>query len=322
MGYTRWARPGIFAYLAAPVQVSWLGSAGTMGAPFIDYLIADGVVIPAGAESFYSESVVRLPHCYLPNDDGRPIAVAPTREEAGLPASGAVLCAFTNAYKITPRVFAVWMRLLRETPGSVLWLRGMGEVARENLSREAERSGVERSRLVFAPHVAGMAEHLARQGLADLYLDTQPYNAHSTACDALWAGVPVLTCVGRSFASRVAASALTAVGLPELITPTLEEFEGKALELLREPPKLRGLREKLARQRLTSPLFDTRGFTRDLESAYLAMHERTARGEPPAERDPAARLASEADAWHRRGLLALQNGELEQGIELIERSLT
>jgi predicted O-linked N-acetylglucosamine transferase (SPINDLY family) len=210
------------------------------------------------------------------------MAPAPTREAAGLPASGAVLCAFTNAYKINPPVFAVWMRLLRETPGSILWLRGMGEAARANLEREAEGQGVGRERLVFAPHVAGMAEHLARLSLADLYLDTQPYNAHSTACDALWAGVPVLSCAGRSFASRVAASALTAVGLPELITHTLGEYEAKALELLREPQKLQELREKLARSRLGSPLFDTRRFTRHLESAYLAMHERAARGEPPA----------------------------------------
>jgi predicted O-linked N-acetylglucosamine transferase (SPINDLY family) len=264
------------------VQASWLGYAGTSGAPYIDYLIADGVVIPPGAEGGYSESVVRLPHCYLPNDDRRAIGAVPTREAAGLPAEGIVLCAFTNAYKINPPVFAVWMRLLRESAGSVLWLRGMGEVARENLLREAESCGVERSRLVFAPHVAGMAEHLGRQSLADLYLDTQPYNAHSSACDALWAGVPVLTCMGRSFASRVAGSALTAVGLPELITQTLEEYEGKALELLREPRELLGLRKKLRRQRLGSALFDTARFTRDLESAYLALHERAVRGEPAA----------------------------------------
>src|SRR5215831_9854217 len=282
MGYTQGLRLGIFAQRVAPVQATYLGYAGTLGAPYMDYLIADAVVIPASEEQFFSESVVRLPHCYLPTDDRRPIAPAPSREAAGLPARGAVLCAFTNAYKINPPVFAVWMRLLRETPGSVLWLRGMGEAARANLEREAERHGVGRERLVFAPHVAGMAEHLGRQALADLYLDTQPYNAHSTACDALWAGVPVLTCAGRSFASRVAASALTAVGLPELITHTLEEYEAKALGLLREPQKLQELREKLARERLGSPLFDTARFTRQLESAYLAMHERAARAERPA----------------------------------------
>jgi len=281
MGYTQGLRLGIFAHRAAPVQATYLGYAGTLGAPYMDYLIADAVAIPAGEEHFYSESVVRLPHCYLPNDDQRPIAAPPTRAAAGLPARGAVLCAFTNAYKINPPVFAVWMRLLRETPGSVLWLRGMGEAARTNLEREAERHGVGRERLVFAPHVAGMAEHLGRQSLADLYLDTQPYNAHSTACDALWAGVPVLTCAGRSLAARVAASALTAVGLPELITHTLGEYEAKALELLREPQKLQELRDKLARERRGAPLFDTARFTRHLESAYLTMHERAARGAPP-----------------------------------------
>ena len=281
MGYTQGLRLGIFAHRAAAVQASYLGYAGTLGAPYIDYVIADEVVIPVGEERHFSECVVRLPHCFLPNDDRREIAPSPTRAAAGLPASGAVLCAFTNAYKITPAVFAVWMRLLRGIPGSVLWLRGMGEAARGNLEREAERCGVSRQRLVFAPHVAGMAEHLGRQALADLYLDTQPYNAHSTACDALWAGVPVLTCVGRSFAARVAASALRAVGLPELITGTLEEYEAKALELLREPQRLRGLREKLARQRLSAPLFDTARYTRHLERAFLTMHERAVRREAP-----------------------------------------
>jgi len=292
MGYTQGLRLGIFAHRAAPVQATYLGYAGTTGAPYMDYLIADEVVIPAGEERYFSESVVRLPHCYLPNDDRRPIAPLPTREAAGLPSSGVVLCAFTNAYKINPPVFAVWMRLLREIAGSVLWLRGMGEAARGNLQREAQRCGVASSRLVFAPQVAGMAEHLGRQSLADLYLDTQPYNAHSTACDALWAGVPVLTCAGRSFASRVAASVLRAVGLPELITHTLEEYEAQALELLRAPAKLGELREKLSRQRLTAPLFDTERYTRHLERAYLAMHERAALGAPPA----AFNLA-DADPW-------------------------
>ena len=292
MGYTQGLRLGIFAHRAAPVQATYLGYAGTTGAPYMDYLIADEVVIPAGEERYFSESVVRLPHCYLPNDDRRPIAPLPTREAAGLPSSGVVLCAFTNAYKINPPVFAVWMRLLREIAGSVLWLRGMGEAARGNLQREAQRCGVASSRLVFAPQVAGMAEHLGRQSLADLYLDTQPYNAHSTACDALWAGVPVLTCAGRSFASRVAASVLRAVGLPELITHTLQEYEAQALELLRAPAKLGELREKLSRQRLTAPLFDTERYTRHLERAYLAMHERAALGAPPA-----AFNIADADPW-------------------------
>jgi predicted O-linked N-acetylglucosamine transferase (SPINDLY family) len=179
-------------------------------------------------------------------------------------------------------MFDVWMRLLKEVSGSVLWLRAMGDEARENLQREAAGRGVAGERLVFAPHVAGMAEHLARQSLADLYLDTLPYNAHSTACDALWSGVPVVSCAGGSFAGRVAGSALRAVGLSELVTESLEGYERKALELARCPEELRSLRSRLNEQRGSAPLFDTARFTRDLETAYQVMHERALRGEPPA----------------------------------------
>ena len=270
-GHTVGSRPGIFAHRAAAVQVSYLGYAGTMGAPYMDYILADPVVIPVGEERWYAEKVLRLPHCYLPNDDQRVIGPAPTREQAGLPAQGRVFCAFTNAYKINPPVFDIWMRLLREVPHSVLWLRGMGAEARSNLLREAAARGVEAHRLVFAPHVASMAEHLGRHQLADLYLDTLPYNAHSTACDALWAGVPVLTCTGRTFASRVAASALTAVGLPELITQDLQEYASRALQLAGEPERLRELRLRLAQQREGSPLFDTRAYCQHLENAYQGM---------------------------------------------------
>ncbi len=278
-GYTTGSRPGIFAHRAAPVQVNYLGYAGTLGAPYMDYLIADDVVIPAGQERWYSEQVVRLPHCYLPNDDRREIGPAPSRALAGLPPDALVLCAFSNAYKINPPVFDIWMRLLRERPGSVLWLRGIVPEACANLRREAESRGVDAARLVFAPQVASMAEHLGRQGLADLYLDTYPYTAHSTACDALWAGVPVLTCAGESFASRVAASALTAVGLPELITHSLPEYERLALELTGQPGALRELRARLAQNRPSAPLFDTQGYTRALEHAYDSMHQRRLRGE-------------------------------------------
>jgi protein O-GlcNAc transferase len=282
MGFTQGLRLGIFAHRAAPVQVNYLGYAGTLGAPYMDYVLADEVVIPAGEERWYAEQVVRLPHCYLPNDDRREIAaVRPTRAQARLPQRGLVFCAFTNTYKINPPVYDIWMRLLREVSGSVLWLRGVGEPARGNLRREAQRRGVQAERLVFAEHVGSMAEHLARQGLADLYLDTLPYNAHSTACDALWAGVPVLTCAGRSFAGRVAASALTALGLPELITHSLEEYEHRALQLAREPQRLGELRERLAAHRLTQPLFDTKAYTRALESAYRTMHQRAVRAQAP-----------------------------------------
>jgi protein O-GlcNAc transferase len=281
MGFTQGMRLGLFAQRVAAVQVNYLGYAGTLGAPYMDYVLADGVVIPAADEGFYSEQVARLPHCYLPNDDQRAIGAVPTREQAGLPPRGMVFCAFTNAYKLNPPMFDIWMRLLQAVPESVLWLRGMGEEARGNLQREAQHRGVSGDRLVYAPHVASMADHLGRQSLADLYLDTLPYNAHSTSCDALWSGVPVLTCVGRSFAGRVAASALTAVGLPELITHSLEEYEHKALQLAQQPQLLQQLRERLARHRTTHPLFDTPRFTRHLESAFLTMHQRALQGEAP-----------------------------------------
>jgi len=281
MGLTQGMRLGIFAHRAAPVQVNYLGYAGTLGASYIDYVLADGVVIPRGDERYYAEKVVRLPHCYLPNDDLRQIAAAPAREQAGLPAEGVVFCAFTNAYKINPPVFDIWMRLLREVPQSVLWLRAVGPDVRGNLLREAASRGVDPQRIVFAPHVASMAEHLGRHRLADIYLDTLPYNAHSTTCDALWAGVPVITCAGGGFASRVAASALTAVGLPELIGDSLEEYGHLALGLALDTRKRQDLRARLAANRTTAPLFDTAGHTRGLEAAYEVMHKRAGQGLMP-----------------------------------------
>jgi protein O-GlcNAc transferase len=282
MGFTDGSRQGIFAHRAAPVQVNYLGYAGTTGAPFMDYLLGDAVVIPSGDDHWYSEKVVRLPDCYLPTDDKCAVDDAPTRIQAGLPQRGFVFCAFTKAHKINPRVFEIWMRLLRQTEGGVLWLGDLGGAARENLLREAERFGVERGRLVFAPRVAGRSEHLARQALADLYLDTLPYNAHSTACDALWAGVPVLTCKGSGFASRVAASALAAAGLPELVTSSVEEYERRALDLAQRPERLQVLRSRLKPQDKRLPLFDTARYTGHLEAAFRRMHDRALRGEPAA----------------------------------------
>jgi len=265
-GYTRSARPQILAHRPAPVQVNFLGYPGTMGADFIDYIIADAVCIPPGDEAFFSEKIIRLPDCYQPNDRQREIAAAtPSRDAAGLPDHGFVFCCFNNSFKITPPMFALWMRLLAQVPGSVLWLiDGLGT---ENLRREAVKAGIAPERLVFAPK-APLPEHLARHRLADLFLDTLPYNAHTTASDALWAGLPVLTCRGETFAGRVAASLLTAVGLPELIASSREEYEAMALALAADTSRMAELKRKLAGNRDTAPLFDTDRYARNLEDAY------------------------------------------------------
>jgi predicted O-linked N-acetylglucosamine transferase (SPINDLY family) len=280
-GFTEGMRAALFASRPAPVQVNYLGYPGTLGSSHWDYILADAVVVPPGEERWYAEQVVRLPQCYLPNDDRRAIAEAPDRVHAGLPAEGMVFCAFTSPYKINPPVFDIWMRLLREVPRSVLWLRQWAELPMRNLLREAERRGVAAERLVFAEELGSAAEHLGRQRLADLVLDTLPYNAHSTACEALWSGVPVLTCLGGGFAARVAASALRAVGMEELITTTLGDYERRALELAREPAKLAALKQKLAANRMRSPLFDTERYCRQLERAFTGMWERAERGEAP-----------------------------------------
>jgi predicted O-linked N-acetylglucosamine transferase (SPINDLY family) len=281
MGYTEDARPGILALRPAPVQVNYLGYPGTMGAGFIDYIVADRFLIPTEAEQFYAERVVRMPHSYQVNDGKRPIAArTPTRSECGLPERGFVFCCFNNHFKITPEVFAVWMRLLRRVEGSVLWLL-QGDAAMErNLRREAQAHGVDASRLVFAAR-ANLPEHLARHRLADLFVDTLPYNAHTTSSDALWAGLPVLTCAGRTFAARVAGSLLHAVGLPELVTESLDAYEREALALAAEPQRLAALRARLASNRDRCPLFDTDRFRRDVEAAYATMWAIHWRGEEP-----------------------------------------
>jgi protein O-GlcNAc transferase len=282
-GFTLGTRAGIFANRAAPIQVNYLGFPATMGAEYIDYIIADRVVIPSQTEGDYAEHVVRLPNCFLPYDNQQLIAAdTPSRAEAGLPPEGFVFCAFNNQYKITPAIFDVWMRLLRETPGSVLWLRAAGPTVVANLAREAAARGVAAERLVFAPRVAAMEEHLARHRLADLFLDTSPYNAHATAINALWAGLPVLTYQGTTFAGRVGASLLHAVGLPEMIASTVQEYEQLALTLASSPQRLAAIRAKLADSRLTQPLFNTDRFCRHLEAAFVGMLERHQRGEPPA----------------------------------------
>jgi predicted O-linked N-acetylglucosamine transferase (SPINDLY family) len=273
-GFTGEARTGIFSYRTAPVQASYLGYPGTMGAPYFDYLIADPTVIPPETRRHYAEQVVYLPHSYQVNDRKRPIAErAFSRAELGLPADGFVFCCLNSNHKITPQTFDGWMRILRRVPRSVLWLLADSPTAQANLRREAETRGVDGGRLVFAPFCP-LSEHLARQRAADLFLDTLPYNAHTTASDALWAGVPVLTRVGESFPARVSASLLNAVGLPELITTTGEQYEQLAAELATFPQRLSAIREKLQHNRLTTPLFDTALFTRHLEIAYGQMYER------------------------------------------------
>ncbi|MFO1395978.1 MAG: tetratricopeptide repeat protein [Burkholderiales bacterium] len=280
-GYTFEARLGILAQRPAPVQVTHLGFPGSLGAPYIDYFIADETVVPAAARAHYSEQVMWLPGSYQPNDRQRVIDDdTPPRRGHGLPEHGFVFCSFNNTYKIVPAQFDAWMRLLRAVEGSVLWLLEGNTTAPANLRREAEARGVAGERLVFAPRMP-LAAHLARHRHADLFLDTLPCNAHTTASDALWAGLPVLTCLGGTFAGRVAGSLVRAAGLPELVVDTMAEYEAVALALAREPARLATLRGRLHDQRMTCALFDSERYTRHLESAYAKMVERSRAGLPP-----------------------------------------
>jgi predicted O-linked N-acetylglucosamine transferase (SPINDLY family) len=281
-GFTTDARTGIFAHRGAPVQVNYLGFPATMGAEYIDYIIADRFVIPEGKRAHYSEQVVYLPDTFQANDDKRRIAERmPTRHEAGLPESGLVFCSFNNSYKINPRFFDVWMRLLQSVAGSVLWLVADNASVRDNLRAEAAKRHVDPDRLVFAPRI-DYADHLARLRLADLFLDSLPFNAGTSASDALWAGVPVLTCAGEAFAARMAGSLLHAIGLPGMITFRMEDYEALALRLTTSPDVLAGVRATLARNRANCALFDTDRFRQHIEAAYLAMWERHQRCEAPA----------------------------------------
>lgn len=282
-GYTQHARSRIFAGRPAPVQVNYLGFPGTMGTACIDYLVADAVVVPPGDEAGYRESIVRLPGCYQPNDDLRPIVESTAgRAKLGLPAEGFVFCCFNHSYKISAREFAIWMRLLARVEGSVLWLLRSNPLAEASLRREAEERGIDPQRLVFAP-VLPHHEHLGRLRHADLFLDTFNVNAHTTASDALWAGLPVLTKAGRQFAARVCASLVTAAGLPELVTTSEAAYEEIALRLATEPQLLGRLRERLAAGRGSCALFATRSYTRQLEAAFAAMHARRLAGLAPAD---------------------------------------
>jgi protein O-GlcNAc transferase len=277
-GHTLGARPQILHQRPAPVQASYMGFPGTMGADFMDYIIADAVVLPFDQEAFYREKIVQLADTYWVSDTTRTIGTAPSRKAEALPEQGFVFCCFNHNRKITAALFDVWMRLLLAVPDSVLWLKQSPEPAMANLRAAATHRGVTADRLVFAKD-ATLDAHLARHALADLFLDTLPYNAHATASDALWAGLPVLTCLGRTFAGRVAASQLHALGLPELVTVNLTDYEALALRLARDPVLLSSWRTRLVQNRATQPLFDTGRFCRNLETAYLQMWER--RGEPP-----------------------------------------
>jgi predicted O-linked N-acetylglucosamine transferase (SPINDLY family) len=281
-GFTEYSRTRIFALRAAPIQVNYLGYPGTMGAEYMDYLIGDRTVVPEAQQRHYTEKIVYLPDSYLPHDSSRTISdTVLTREELGLPPTGFVFCCFNNSYKIMPGTFDGWMRILSRVENSVLWLSQNNPTAASNLRQEAARRGVDAERLIFANRLSSLPEHLARHRAADLFLDTRPYNAHATAIDALWAGLPVLTCIGESFPGRVAASLLKAIELPALITSTAEQYEELAVQLASNPQRLAQIRQQLASNRLKTPLFDTRAFTRHLEAAYARIHERYQANLPP-----------------------------------------
>ena len=271
-GNTGEGRIGIFSYRAAPIQINYLGYPGTIGADYYDYIVADPVVIPERDREHYVEKIIQLPNCYQVNDGNRLISGQHfTRTGMGLPEEGFVFCCFNNCYKILPNIFDAWMRVLSEVQGSVLWLLDQHPIAVENLRREAQNRGISGNRLVFATKMP-LPDHLARHSLADLFVDTLPYNAHTTCSDALWAGLPVLTCEGLSFPARVSASLLRAMGLPELIAKSLKDYEETAIDIAKNPSKLAGIREKVRSNLQTMPLFDTSSFTRQLEAAYQSVY--------------------------------------------------
>ena len=280
-GYSANTRPGIFARRPGPIQVNYIGYPGSLGAKWYDYIIADRVVLPFDQQPYYTEKIVHVPVSYLGNESRRAIAdEIPSRHQMGLPPSGFVFCCFNNIYKVAPATFEVWMRLLRQVNGSVLWLLADDDTAIRNLRNQAAERGVEPERLIFATR-AKLEVHLARHRLADLFLDTLPYNAHTTASDALWAGLPVVTCLGRAFSGRVAASLLAAIGLPELVALDLVEYEALALKLALAPKRLQDVRKKLMQNRLNYPLFDTKRYRHHIESAYLTMWQRWQDSAPP-----------------------------------------
>jgi predicted O-linked N-acetylglucosamine transferase (SPINDLY family) len=278
-GHTKETRINIFAQRVAPIQMHYIGFPGTLGMPgAIDYLVADRTLIPASARPFYTEKIIELPDSYQVNDRQRAIdPVVPSRMELGLPGNAFVFCCFNNNLKITREVFGLWLQLLRDKPDSVLWLLADNDAAARNLKQAVRDAGTNPDRIIFAQRVDPQ-QHLARHVSADLFLDTWPYNAHTTASDALWAGLPALTCMGATFASLVGASLLTACNLPELITRTPRDYLDRARELAHDPRQLEAIRRKLQATRLTVPLFNTERFTRHLETAYDLAWERFTQG--------------------------------------------
>jgi len=280
-GFFGFARQVVFSYKPAPIQVNYLGFPGTMGVKYMDYIIADKVVVPEESKLHYVEKLVYLPNCYQANDDMRKISDRKfSKVELGLPGNAFVFACFNNSYKITPTIFDSWMRILSFVQGSVLWLLADSPIAKDNLIKEALARGIDSCRLVFAERLP-ISEHLARHDLADLFLDTLPYNAHTTCSDALWAGLPVLTLMGHTFPGRVSSSLLNAIGLPELVTSTQEEYEALAIELALNSKKLADIKLKLAKNRLSTPLFDTPLFVKNLEAAYIQMYKRDQLGIQP-----------------------------------------
>lgn len=278
-GYTSDSRTDVFAFRPAPAQVGYLGYPGTMGVPYMDYILADQYVIPMDQQQFYTEQVVYMPDTYLPTDAGVKIAErTPTRAECGLPDEGIVFCSFSHDYKISPHLFDIWMRLLAKVPGSVLWLMSRVEISKTNLRKEAVKRGIDPARLIFAERVKHVEDHLARYRQADVFLDTHPYNAHTTAADALMAGLPVVTYMGKSFPSRVAGSLLHAIGMPDLITHSLADYEALVLRLATEPALLADAKARIAANRASYPLFDTERFCLNLEAVVTAMWRKSELG--------------------------------------------
>ena len=282
-GFTAHSRLDIFAMFAAPIQINFLGYPGTMGSNYYDYIIADKSLISEDSKSNFSENIIYLPNCYMPQDRSRKVSEKPlTRQEFNLPEDGFVFCCFNNSFKITSKEFDVWMRLLSKINGSVLWLLKTNISSEINLQNEAKKRGIESERLIFADKLQ-IEEHLARQKLADLFLDTFTFNAHTTASDALWVGLPVLTKVGKGFAARVASSLLTALEIPELITTSENEYEALALTLATNPEKLASIKKKIVDNITLAPLYDTQTYTKDLEKAYSYAYERYSSGLQPTE---------------------------------------